>query len=103
MRLIILFILILIHYQSLNVIECPELRSIFLMLREELQDSDIPHRATIRRRIMQLWGEQLNRVADEMAVCSQYTYTHTLPLLIFVPISGRSRKNLIYHRYMDCR
>jgi hypothetical protein len=83
------FILILIHYQSLNVIECPELRSIFLMLREELQDSDIPHRATIRRRIMQLWGEQLNRVADEMAVCSQCT--HTLPSLIFRLASGCSR------------
>jgi hypothetical protein len=94
------FILILIHFQSLNVIECPELRSIFLMLREELQDSDIPHRATIRRRIMQLWEEQLNRVADEMAVCSQYR-TRTLPLLILVLTSGCSRKNLIYHRYMD--
>ena len=57
-------------YQSLNVIECPELHSIFLMLREELQDSDIPYHATIRRRIMQLWREQLDRLADEMVVCS---------------------------------
>jgi hypothetical protein len=38
------------------------------MLREELQDSDIPRRATIRRRIMQLWEQQLNQVAKEMKV-----------------------------------
>lgn len=59
--------------QSLNVIECPELRAIFLMLREELQDSDIPHRATIRRRITQLWEEQLETVAAEMKVCIRHT------------------------------
>jgi hypothetical protein len=56
-------------FQSLNVIECPELRAIFLILREELEDADIPHRATIRRRILQLWNEQLEMVAKEMQVC----------------------------------
>ncbi|KAJ6529698.1 hypothetical protein B0H19DRAFT_1274093 [Mycena capillaripes] len=33
--------------QSINVIENEHLRNLFLMLREDLRDSDIPHRSTI--------------------------------------------------------
>ncbi|KAF7372181.1 Dimer-Tnp-hAT domain-containing protein [Mycena venus] len=53
--------------QSINVIENESLRAIFLMLREDLQDSDIPHRSTIRNRIMQLFEEHLDRVASDIA------------------------------------
>jgi hypothetical protein len=44
------------------------------MLREELQDSDIPRRDTVRRRIMQLWEEQLDSVAEDMKACSCHSF-----------------------------
>jgi hypothetical protein len=50
------------------VIECPELRAIFLMLREGLRDSDIPHRTTIRNRVLEMWTEHLKTLELEMKV-----------------------------------
>ena len=38
------------------------------MLREELKDSDIPHRTTIRKRIMEIWDEHLDILQDQMKV-----------------------------------
>ncbi|KZT24738.1 hypothetical protein NEOLEDRAFT_1066902, partial [Neolentinus lepideus HHB14362 ss-1] len=34
---------IIVDDQAINVIECPELCTIFLLLCEELKDEDIPH------------------------------------------------------------
>ncbi|KAI5894826.1 uncharacterized protein SCHCODRAFT_02497231 [Schizophyllum commune H4-8] len=45
--------------QSINVIDNPLLRNIFLLLRKELQDADIPRRARVRDRIMELYKERL--------------------------------------------
>lgn len=59
---------VLLYIQSLNVIESPKLRAIFLMLREDLKDSDIPHRTTIRQRIMEIWEEHLGTLSEEMQV-----------------------------------
>lgn len=41
------------------------------MLREELKDTDIPHRMTIRNRILQLLDEYLDELEEEMKVCTQ--------------------------------
>ncbi|KAF9033370.1 hypothetical protein BJ165DRAFT_1357267 [Panaeolus papilionaceus] len=54
--------------QSLRVIESPHLRRIFLMLREELTDSDIPHRTKIRSRLSDIWTKHLDSLEDEMKV-----------------------------------
>jgi hypothetical protein len=54
--------------QSMNVVESPQLRAIFLMLRSELRESDIPHRTLIRERILQVWDEHLDLLEAEMAV-----------------------------------
>jgi len=54
--------------QSLNVIENLQLRQIFLMLWEELCDSDIPHCSTIRARIIEVWDEHLDDLQKEMKV-----------------------------------
>lgn len=54
--------------QSINVIESPKLRAIFLMLRGDLKDSNIPHRTTIRNRIMEIWDEHLDMLQDQMKV-----------------------------------
>ncbi|KAK0184537.1 ribonuclease H-like domain-containing protein [Armillaria mellea] len=52
--------------QSINVIESPHLHSIFLMLREELKDSDIPHRTSLQARILEMWDKYVNELASEL-------------------------------------
>ncbi|SJL00252.1 uncharacterized protein ARMOST_03564 [Armillaria ostoyae] len=52
--------------QSFNVVESPELRRIFLMLREELTDDDIPRRTQIRKRVMEIWEDHLKQLSKEM-------------------------------------
>jgi hypothetical protein len=61
-------LIIIILSKSLNVIESPKLRNIFLMLRRELKDSDIPGRTTIRKRIMEVVDEYLEQLGREMQV-----------------------------------
>lgn len=57
--------------QSINVVESPHLCGIFLMLREELQSSDIPGRSTMRARIHELLDGHLDQLEAEMKVESQ--------------------------------
>ncbi|PPQ77048.1 hypothetical protein CVT26_007808 [Gymnopilus dilepis] len=52
--------------QSLNVTENPHLRSIFLMLRKELRDKDIPHRTTICNRVMEMWEKHVKDLEKDM-------------------------------------
>jgi len=61
----------------LNVIESPHLRRIFLLLRQDLKDSDIPHRTTIRNHVKEIWDEHLKGLEEEIKVrhtCSQLTF-----------------------------
>jgi hypothetical protein len=39
------------------------------MLREGLRNEDIPHRTTVRNRILQVWDEHLDTLSGEMKVC----------------------------------
>jgi hypothetical protein len=57
------------NIQSINVVESPHLRGIFLMLQEELQNSDIPSRTTIRAHIHELLDGHLDQLEEEMQVC----------------------------------
>lgn len=50
------------------MIESPELRKVFLLLRKELRDSDIPHHTTIRTRVDEVLQEHLASLEKEMAV-----------------------------------
>ncbi|OBZ71068.1 hypothetical protein A0H81_08990 [Grifola frondosa] len=52
--------------QSLNVVESPQLRAIFLLLREDLQDSDIPRRSTIWNRIAEVVNDYLIDLSNDM-------------------------------------
>ncbi|KAF7372427.1 HAT family dimerization domain-containing protein [Mycena venus] len=61
------FVDALVDFISINVVENEQLRAIFLMLRAELKDSDIPHRTKIRKRIIEIWDEHLNTLQCEMA------------------------------------
>ena len=56
------------YSQSLNVIENPHLRAIFLMLREELCDEDIPRRTHIRQRVGEIWEDHISDLEIEMNV-----------------------------------
>lgn len=64
--------LLILPWQSINVIESPQLRNIFLMLREELRESDIPGRTTIRKRIEEVLDEHLDQLEKDLKVSSQY-------------------------------
>ena len=40
-----------------------------MMLREDLKDDDIPHRTTVCNRILEIWDDHLEQLANEMQVC----------------------------------
>jgi hypothetical protein len=54
------------------VIENPQLRAIFMLLRQELKDSDIPHRTHIRDRIMKMWDSHLEQLQSDMEVAFSF-------------------------------
>ncbi|KAF8814043.1 hypothetical protein BYT27DRAFT_7219956 [Phlegmacium glaucopus] len=58
--------------QSINVIESPRLKKHFLLLRQELKESDIPGRTTIHKRIEQVYQDYLKQLEEEMTVCNQF-------------------------------
>ena len=59
-------LIIIILSKSLNVIESPQLCNIFLMLYQELKDSDILGRMIIQKRIMEVVDEYLEQLGREM-------------------------------------
>ncbi|KAJ6540365.1 hypothetical protein B0H19DRAFT_959772, partial [Mycena capillaripes] len=78
--------------QSINVIENEQLRNIFLLLRSELRDSDIPHRTKIRKRIIEVWDEHLAHLESEMA----HLATAFLHIIDRIDIASRASL-LLYH------
>lgn len=52
--------------------DAKEFRNLLLLLRENLQDSDIPHRTTMHNRIIELQSEQAEDLSNQMLV-SQLT------------------------------
>ena len=79
--------------QSINVIESPQLRKIFLLLRQELKESDIPGRTTIRNRIEKAYEDYLKQLEEEMAVCILFSFgDKNADYVIEV-----GRENLLYH------
>ena len=54
--------------KSINVIESPHLRKIFLLLRKELRESDIPGHTSIRMQIGHTFKAYLKQLEDDMKV-----------------------------------
>ena len=54
--------------QSINIVESPRLKKIFLLLRQELKESDIPGRTTMRKDIDEAFQDHLKKLEEEMAV-----------------------------------
>ncbi|KAF8151415.1 hypothetical protein B0H34DRAFT_801164 [Crassisporium funariophilum] len=52
--------------QSLNVVDCPKLQSLFCMLHEDLCDSNIPWRTHIQTRIVEVWDKHIAKLKSKM-------------------------------------
>ena len=52
--------------------EREELRNLFLLLRPELQDRDIPHRSTMHKCILQTYEEALSDLSENIEVMLYY-------------------------------
>lgn len=64
------------------MIESKELRAVFLMLRAELRDTDIPHRTTLRTRIAEIFEDHLVRLEKDMLVCVVILHEANILILI---------------------
>lgn len=78
--------------QSINLIENRDFRDLLLLLRESLQDNDIPHRSTLRTRIMDAWLKYYNKLKAELQVSTH----QNLKLSSFIYITAVLGKNLVY-------
>jgi hypothetical protein len=62
-------ILILIdNIKAINVIESPHLRKIFLLLRKDLTEVEIPGRTRIREHVDKVYKEYLQKLEEELKV-----------------------------------
>jgi hypothetical protein len=56
--------------QSINVVECPELRELLLYIGTDLQDRDIPHRTKLSELITSRFKLEYSRMVNEINVSS---------------------------------
>ena len=61
-------LLLLILFQSINVMECPEFRNLLLLLRPDLADKDIPHRTKLRESIIKAWKTWFESLKKDLSV-----------------------------------
>jgi hypothetical protein len=54
--------------KSIAVLDCPEFRALLLLLRNDLKDSDIPHRTKGRALIIEAWKKHFMALHAELAV-----------------------------------
>ncbi|KAJ7468179.1 hypothetical protein FB451DRAFT_389795 [Mycena latifolia] len=53
--------------QSLDVVDCPELRDLLLFIGAELEDRDIPHRTKLSELVSQRFKYEWTRMVEDMA------------------------------------
>jgi hypothetical protein len=49
--------------------ECREFRDLLLLLRDDLQEKDIPHRTKLREAIITVWKSWFISLKRDLAVC----------------------------------
>ena len=54
--------------KPLSIVDAKEFRSLLLLLREDLEEKDIPHRTFITKRVLDLHQEQTDHLSDQMLV-----------------------------------
>jgi hypothetical protein len=57
-----------IYLQPLSIVDSKEFRNLLLLLKEDLQNKDIPHRTTITKRILELNQEHIDHLSNQMVV-----------------------------------
>ena len=83
----------------MNAIENRRLRDIFLMLKSDLADSDIPSRSTLRRRIEDMFEEHLKDLEREIKV--RITLLALISYLLKISCLELCWKDFVYYRYVD--
>lgn len=68
--------------QALNILENKSFRALLLLLRDNLNDSDIPHRSFLRTRIMSTWNQHLEDLRHELTV--RFILTQLISILTWV-------------------
>ena len=60
---------IVVDDQSLNILECKEFQHLLLFLREDLEDTDIPHHTKIKMDIIGAWKDYFVDLKQDLSVC----------------------------------
>ena len=55
-------------FKSIRVIECPEFRQLCMVLRESLDDADIPHRDKMKEAIISHWRTSFEALKADLSV-----------------------------------
>jgi hypothetical protein len=55
-------------FKAIRVVECPEFRDLCMLLRESLNDKDIPRRDKLREAIINQFGKEFARLKVELSV-----------------------------------
>jgi hypothetical protein len=55
-------------FQSINVVDCPELRELLLFIGTEIEDYDIPHRTKLSELITSRFKVEYNRMIEDINV-----------------------------------
>lgn len=55
--------------KAINVIESPELRDIFVYLKPDLENDDIPHRINVRSKVLEIYDQEYKKMAADVRVC----------------------------------
>lgn len=55
--------------QALSVVEGKEFRQLLLLLRDDLNDKDIPHRSKMKTEVVQAWQDHFVVLKQDLAIC----------------------------------
>ena len=72
-----------ITFQSINIVECHEFHDLLLLLREDLQDKDIPHCTKIHESIIMAWKSWFLGLKSELVVSTTNLFEIPYTELIF--------------------
>ena len=88
--------------QAIHVMECLEFRQLLLLLRNNLKDSDIPHRTKTQELVLQAWRDYFVALKADLKV--SHWSVCGLALHLMVDSSTEScRRNIFHIRPMVCR
>lgn len=75
--------------------ECPEFRSLLLLLRPKMADKDIPHRSKVRETVLKLFESWFQSLKNELSVCFVVGHAH-VSLITYTEILVCCRKDFFY-------